>query len=80
MENITESMSELLSLVFPSDLPTISDLEDSYPQRQLAPDAIVTRFAPSPTGFMHIGGVYIATIAKNLALSTNGVLHAKRRY
>lgn len=64
---------ELISLLFPQKLSTLSELEEKYPQRQISDGGIVTRFGPSPTGFMHIGGVYIATIAKNLAKQTNGV-------
>jgi glutamyl-tRNA synthetase len=63
---------DLIARLFPKDLMTIAELEQKYPQRVLSEDAIVTRFCPSPTGFMHIGGVYIANIAKNLARHSNG--------
>lgn len=62
-----------ISLVFPEPLPTLRELEERYPQRQLPEGAVVTRFGPSPTGFIHIGGVYIATIGKNLARHSQGV-------
>lgn len=64
---------ELLSLLFPKNLPTLTDLEEKYPKRQLPDKAIVTRFAPSPTGFMHIGGIYIAMLGKNFAKHSHGV-------
>lgn len=64
---------ELISLLFPKHLPTIIELKEKYPKRQLPDKAIVTRFAPSPTGFMHIGGIYIAMLGKNLAKHSHGV-------
>lgn len=57
----------LVDGLFPSDLPDPSHWEQRYPARELADGAQVTRFAPSPTGFVHIGGVYTATIAKDVA-------------
>lgn len=62
-----------VAALFPEDLPTPEHWEKHYPQRVLPPGAKVTRFAPSPTGFVHIGGVYAATIAKSVAHSTGGV-------
>ncbi len=44
-----------------------------YPERNLKEGAIVTRIAPSPTGFVHIGGLYQGLIAKKLAKQTEGV-------
>jgi glutamyl-tRNA synthetase len=61
-----------LSLLFPRPLPTPAQLEERYPERPLPPGAKVTRFAPSPTGSMHIGGVYTAMIAKDLARHSGG--------
>ena len=46
---------------------------DRYPARPLAHGAMVTRFAPSPTGFMHIGGLYAALISFMLARHSGGV-------
>ena len=48
-------------------------MKKKYPERNLPEGAIVTRFAPSPTGFVHIGGLYQALIARKLANQTNGV-------
>ncbi|HEX4247784.1 MAG TPA: glutamate--tRNA ligase family protein, partial [Pseudonocardia sp.] len=63
----------LLDSLFPADLPDPAHWEAHYPARELPEGAQVTRFAPSPTGFVHIGGVYTATIAKDVAHSSGGV-------
>ena len=63
---------ELADLIFP-DIKDISYYEEKYPERDLQEGAIVTRFAPSPTGFVHIGGLYQALIARKLSKQTKGV-------
>ena len=63
---------DLANLIFP-DAKEISYYEEKYPERNLKEGAIVTRYAPSPTGFMHIGGLYQGLIAKKLATQTEGV-------
>ena len=63
---------ELANLIFPEARP-ISYYEEKYPERGLEEGAIVTRFAPSPTGVMHVGGLYQGLIAKKLAEQTKGV-------
>ena len=52
---------------------TLEELEAKFPPRQLEEGAFVTRFAPSPTGFMHIGNLYGALIDYKLAQQSNGV-------
>ncbi|HTK65685.1 MAG TPA: glutamate--tRNA ligase family protein [Pseudonocardia sp.] len=64
---------DLVDQLFPSDLPEPSHWEQLYPARELPEGAHVTRFAPSPTGFVHIGGVYTATIARDVAHHSGGV-------
>ena len=63
---------DLADIIFP-DAKEISYYEEKYPERNLPEGAIVTRFAPSPTGFVHIGGLYQSLIARKLAKQTNGV-------
>ena len=48
-----EKLKELASLIFPNIDKTIDDYIKMYPERNLPEGACVTRFAPSPTGFMH---------------------------
>ena len=63
---------DLANLIFP-DAKEIAYYEEKYPERNLPEGAIVTRYAPSPTGFMHIGGLYQALVARTLAKETGGV-------
>ena len=52
---------------------TLDELESKYPPRQLPEGAMVTRFAPSPTGYMHLGGLYSALIDYKLAKRSGGL-------
>ncbi len=63
---------DLADVMFP-EAKEIAYYEEKYPERNLKEDAIVTRIAPSPTGFVHIGGLYQGLIAKKLANQTEGV-------
>ena len=64
---------ELADLIFP-DAKDISYYEEKYPERNLPEGAVVTRFAPSPTGYVHIGGLYQCVLESVLTKRTNGVL------
>ncbi|MCI9063105.1 MAG: glutamate--tRNA ligase [Clostridia bacterium] len=63
---------ELADMIFPK-VKEISYYEEKYKKRELPEGAIVTRFAPSPTGFMHIGGLYQSLVARTVAKKTGGV-------
>ena len=63
----------LADLLFPSVTETPEDLEKKYPARVLPEGAKVTRFAPSPTGFVHFGGLFPATVGERLAHQSGGV-------
>jgi glutamyl-tRNA synthetase len=63
---------EFINTLFDAELPEPSHWESLYPRRDLPAEAIVTRFGPSPTGFLHTGGVYVANLGKNLAHHSGG--------
>ncbi len=64
--------NDLANLIFP-DVKEIEYYEEKYKTRNITEGAIVTRFAPSPTGFVHIGGLYQALVARTVAKQTQGV-------
>lgn len=68
---------KLADLLFPDVTQTPDDLEKMYPQRSLAEGAAVTRFAPSPTGFLHIGGLFAALCAYLTAKDRNGIFYLR---
>lgn len=65
--------NKLSELLFGHITKTPADYELLYPKRQLKEDAKVTRFAPSPTGFLHIGGLFAALISERVAHQSDGV-------
>jgi glutamyl-tRNA synthetase len=62
----------VIDSLFPADLPEPEHWERRYPPRDLPAGAEVTRLAPSPTGFLTLGGVYAATINADVAWQTGG--------
>lgn len=63
---------DLANAIYPDAKP-IEYYEEKYGPRDLPQGAEVTRFAPSPTGFVHIGGLYQCIINRALAKQSNGV-------
>ncbi len=63
---------DLANIIFP-EAKEISYYEEKYPRRNLPEGAIVTRVAPSPTGFVHVGTLYQALVARKMAEQTQGV-------
>ena len=67
---------ELAELIFP-DIKDVSYYEEMYPERNLPEGAQVLRVAPSPTGFIHVGGLFQGLIAKKVANQTGGVFFVR---
>ena len=68
---------ELAELIFPNIKETVEDLEKRYPPRNLPEGAEVTRFAPSPTGFLHTGSLFTSMICHKVAHQSNGVFYVR---
>ena len=68
---------ELANLIFPHINRTIDDLEKLYPPRDLKEGAKVTRFAPSPTGFLHTGSLFTSLVASKIARDSGGVFYIR---
>jgi len=67
----------LADLLYPEITETPEDIEAKYPRRELPEGAKVTRFAPSPTGFVHFGGLFPSTVAERLAHQSGGVFYLR---
>ncbi len=67
----------LAKLLFPDVTKTVEDLEKEYPERGLKEGARVTRFAPSPTGYLHIGAFYTALVNLLTANASDGVAYLR---
>ena len=68
---------KLAEMLFPHITKTPEDIEAMFPPRNLPEGAKVTRFAPSPTGFVHFGGLFPTTVAERLAHQSGGVLYLR---
>ncbi len=68
---------ELADLIFPNITKTPEDYEKMYPARNLPEGAMVTRFAPSPTGFIHVGSLFGANLDRRLASQTGGICYLR---
>lgn len=67
----------LAELLFPDVKETPEELEARFPARELPEGAKVTRFAPSPTGFVHFGGLFPVTVGERLAHQSGGVFYLR---
>ena len=64
----------LAELLFPDVTETPEEIEARFPQRTLPEGAVVTRMAPSPTGFVHLGNLVQGMISERMAHQSGGVL------
>lgn len=71
------SREVLANLIFKNELKTPEYYLEKYPKRNLKEGAKVVRYAPSPTGFQHIGGVYAALINERLAHQSEGIFYLR---
>ena len=64
----------LADLLFPNVTDTPEALEERFPLRNVPEGAVVTRMAPSPTGFVHLGNLVQGMISERMAHQSGGVL------
>ncbi len=71
-------LNKLADVLIPDeDLKPLAYYEEKYKERELPKGAQVTRLAPSPTGFMHIGNLYVALANERIAHQSDGVLYLR---
>ena len=68
---------ELADLIFPKISSDTSYYENKYPERNLPENAVVSRFAPSPTGFVHMGSLLSAFVENFVPKTTNGIFYLR---
>ena len=68
---------KLADLLFPEKLETPEYYEEKFPYRKLPKGAEVTRMAPSPTGFIHLGNLYSALADERIAHRKKGVFYLR---
>ena len=64
----------LADLLFPNVTETPEEVQARFPKRELGEGAVVTRMAPSPTGFVHLGNLVQGMISERMAHQSGGVL------
>ena len=64
----------LADILFPNVTETPADVQARFPKRELSEGAVVTRMAPSPTGFVHLGNLVQGMISERMAHQSGGVL------
>lgn len=67
----------LADLLFPNVDKNVDYYENLYPNRDLKEGARVTRFAPSPTGFLHLGNLFTCSVAYKTAKTTDGIFYVR---
>lgn len=71
------TVQDLANIIFPDIHTTVDDLEKRYPKRNLPEQAMVTRFAPSPTGFLHTGSLFTSLVSSYYASQSKGVFYIR---
>lgn len=71
------SNQKLADILFSDDIKPVQYWFDKYPARQLAASAEVTRLCPSPTGFLHLGALYMGVINQRIANDTDGIFYLR---
>ena len=69
--------TEYADILLPGIDKNIDYYEKLYPKRNLGNDSMVTRFAPSPTGFVHMGSLYASFISSVFAKQSNGIFYLR---
>ena len=69
------NLKDLANLIFPNVNQTLEDLEKRYPKRNTLGE--VTRFAPSPTGFLHTGSLFTCLVSSRFAKQSDGVFYIR---
>ena len=68
---------DLANLMYPNVKMTREDYEKIYPERNLKEGAVVSRFAPSPTGFVHMGSLLTAFVESKVPMDTDGIFYLR---
>lgn len=76
-EDKTMDYNKLADLLFPDVVNTPEFYEEKFPYRKLPNKAEVTRMAPSPTGFIHLGNLYSALADERIAHKNGGVFYLR---
>lgn len=66
-------MEELINIIFDNSLPKVEEIFEKYKKREIDDGQKITRFAPSPTGFIHIGNLYSALVNERVAHKSGGI-------
>ncbi len=70
-------LKKIAAALIPDEVKPLSYYEEKYPERNLPQGAQVTRLAPSPTGFMHLGNLYVALANERIAHQSGGVFYLR---
>ena len=70
--------NKIADLLFPDLKLSVEEIEKRYPKRDLSESQVVSRYAPSPTGYMHIGNFLQMFISYNLTRVTDGVIFLRQ--